>query len=34
MISVGYSYAKTVKDELGKENKDKSRRIEFKIITK
>ena len=34
MISVGYSYAKTVKDEFGKENKDKSRRIEFKIITK
>ena len=25
MISVGYSYAKTVKDEFGKENKDKSR---------
>ncbi len=34
MISVGYSYAKTVKDEFEKENKDKSRRIEFKIITK
>ena len=34
MISVGYSYAKTVKDEFGKESKDKSRRIEFKIITK
>ena len=34
MISVGYSYAKTVKDEFGKENKNKSRRIEFKIITK
>lgn len=34
MISVGYSYAKTVKDEFGEENKDKSRRIELKIITK
>lgn len=34
MISVGYSYAKTVVDDRGYENKDKSRRIEFKIITK
>lgn len=34
MISVGYSSQKTIKDEQGKEDKDKSRRIEFRIISK
>lgn len=34
MISVGYSSQKTISDAQGKEDKDKSRRIEFRIISK
>lgn len=34
MISVGYSSQKIIKDKNNKEDKDKSRRIEFRIISK
>ena len=34
VISVGYSSQKTIKDTNGREDKDKSRRIEFRIISK